>query len=906
MRYIVGIDLGTTNTTVAYVDTEVKSRVVQTFPILQTVAEGVVNHKNELPSFCYLTKKKELSEGALDLPWKKGASSCVGQYALDHGCRIPTRFVGSAKSWLSNRTCSPKEKLLPVEAHDEEERISPIEASCRYLEHIRLAWNHEIAKGNPELELEEQEVILTVPASFDEVARKSTAEAAKQAGFEKITFLEEPQAAFYHWISQNEKRWQESFEEGATILVSDVGGGTTDFSLIQFSHREGVPSFERMAVGEHLLLGGDNIDHALAYYIEEKIEKESGEAIGHDRWKALYQEARRAKEALLSDTASTYSVIIQGKGSSVVQGSLSTELSVDEVKSFLLEGFFSQFPWEDAIQLKKASALRTSGLPYEEESSITKQLAHFLHVHGAFERPPKYILFNGGTMMAPSFKQALITSFQHWFPETSLQPLSVKNPMQSVSRGAAYFGLVRRGEGVKIRSGSPRSFYLALPDQKAICLLPRGVEEGSSVVAEQEFSALANQPVNFTLYASHTRLHDHPGQIVSFQQEEFHQMPPISTLLRFGKKSLQQEVKTVPVTLRIDYTTLGTLELSLESKESSHRWNLEFQLKTSTGQEDQMALMEKGRIDETYSEESLQEAKEVIHTLFSKGGSLTPEKAMERLEIALQLQRNEWPPSLLRKLWDVLILQAENRTISTKHEARFWNLAGYLLRPGTGYPLDDKRIKDLWRLILSERQKKKTDEVVIQQWICFRRISGGLNKGLQGQLYHQIIHSIFNKKSGKIELVRGADLYQYQEKLRTLASFERLDFQAKSSLGKALFERIKKEKKGSSAEFFALGRLGARELLYGSHASVLPVETVTPWVEELLPMIKGEKQLFPFALMVRRAEANEINVTKELRKQVLEASTNDHLKGIIEGKEELNEQDQGALLGDQLPPGIVL
>jgi actin-like ATPase involved in cell morphogenesis len=913
MRYIVGIDLGTTNTTVAYIDTHKDKRFVQIFQIPQTVSEGRVGKCSTLPSFCYIGSDGDFPNGALDLPWKKGQKYTVGQYALQHGSQVPTGLVSSAKSWLCYRSANQKEAILPVDSRDDTMRISPIEASRRYLDHIREAWNHSIAKGNPDDELEQQEIILTVPASFDEVSRALTAEAAKGAGFEKITFLEEPQAAFYHWIAQNEKRWQDTFEDGDTILVCDVGGGTTDFSLIRFQKKDEAGSFERMAVGDHLLLGGDNIDLSLAYYLEDKIQKECGKEVGHEQWKRLYHEARKAKEAILSEKAKSVTVTIQGKGSSVIEGSLTIDLHCDEVVNFLTQGFFPILPWEESKVLHRAKGLRSNGLPYEDDPCITKQLAHFLEANCKTEEElPRHLLFNGGTMMASAFQKSISQCYKQWFPNISLQMLTVKNMEQAVSKGASYYGRVRRGDGVKIKAGSPRSFYLELNvsgeenHKKALCLLPRGVEEGTEHTSSREFSAIANSPVSFTLYASHTRIGDEIGDIIDTDTSEFHRMPPISTILRFGKKSGNSHTKNIPVAICVAYTTLGTLEMWLQSKSTEHQWNLEFQLKALSGQDDQLAFIQDGRQDETFNEEFLIEAKEAIADLFTPGGSIKPEKITERLEQILEQPRLEWSPSILRGLWPTLLEKAKNRKLSPKHEARWWNLAGLLLRPGFGYPLDDHRIKDLWKVILSETNQKIAEDVEIQKCICIRRISGGLNKGQQSQIYHQIMPSIFNKKSARIELSRGCDQYHYKEKVRTLSALERVDFKAKKTLGKALVDTVMKGKGSSTDDIWALGRIGAREPLYVSQAHVLPVEEVSGWVTALLPHSKGEKQALALALLVRKTRHNELNVKKEVREKVKKLTDSEHLHKMIEGHETLTAKEQDSLLGDHLPPGIIL
>lgn len=913
MRYIVGIDLGTTNSTVSYIDTLKDRRFIQIFQIPQITGLGSVGSRSTLPSFCYIASAKEFPKGALDLPWKKGQKFTVGAYALQYGSEVPTGLVSSAKSWLCYHSARQKEAILPVDSRDDAMRISPIEASCRYLNHIREAWNHTIAEGNPDDELEQQEIILTVPASFDEVARALTAEAAKKAGFEKITFLEEPQAAFYNWIAQHEARWQTTFKEGESILVCDVGGGTTDFSLIRFRKEGEACGFERMAVGDHLLLGGDNIDLALAYYLENKLQNEYSREPGHDQWKRLCHEARQAKEALLSGAATTYTVALQGRGSSIVEGSLRVVLDRDEVIHLLTEGFFPVKPWSEAIALIHAKGLRSNGLPFEDDPCITKQLAHFLETSCRSDAElPRHLLFNGGTMMAPAFQEAVKACYKMWFPHIPLHLLSVKNMELAVSKGAAYFGRVRRGDGVSIKAGSPRSFYLELnaagEERKALCLLPRGTQEGTSHTSERQFSAIANSPVSFTLHASHTRIGDDPGAIIPIDPSELHPLPPISTILRFGKKSIDSQIKEVPISIAVAYTTLGTLEMWLQSKNTDHRWNLEFQVKASSGQDDQLSLIKEGRRDETYNLSYLAEAKSVVSNLYTSSAPspTDPEKIVDSLEGILEQPRLEWPPSILRGLWEELLKNAKNRKLSPAREARWWNLAGLLLRPGFGYPLDDHRMKEFWKVILSETAQKVSPEVALQKCICLRRVSGGLNKGQQTQIYHQITPSLFDKKSGRLEQAKGMDKSLYIESVRLLAALERIDFKAKSLLGKAFIEAVVRGKGSCGGEFLAVGRMGARQLLYASQANVLPVEEASTWVETLLPHANGEKETLALALIVRKTSHPEINVKKELREKVKHLTESTHLHRIIDGSEALTTKEEDAVFGDHLPPGILL
>jgi len=363
MRYIIGIDLGTTNSSVAYVDTESTKNSpfsIQLFKIPQMTSTNIFDSQTTLPSFCFINATYENSQEVNRLPWGTSKDYIVGKLAQTLGAKTPTRLVQSAKSWLCNSAASRKDKILPIEAADNTQRISPVEASARYLSHIKEAWNHLMARGNADHEFEQQEIILTVPASFDEVARTLTAEAAKLAGLQKVTLLEEPQAAFYSWISQHETTYPSKLAIGDTVLVCDVGGGTTDFSLIEMQQKEDKPFFQRMSVGDHLLLGGDNIDAAIAYFLEGKLKKLGTQELTTTQWLQLLQQARNAKEHLLEDTneTSTYSVLLQGTGSHVIQGSISLEITREELLELIHSGFFPENTWEKALEMKKSAGFR--------------------------------------------------------------------------------------------------------------------------------------------------------------------------------------------------------------------------------------------------------------------------------------------------------------------------------------------------------------------------------------------------------------------------------------------------------------------------------------------------------------------------------------------------------------------
>lgn len=926
MRYIIGIDLGTTNSAVAYIDKEKNASSIQIFSIPQLVSSGRVEPLPTLPSFCYLVSKEEWPKDALRLPWKEENFTFVGQFAKSHGSRVPTRLIQSAKSWLCNVAANRKDRILPIEASDISHRLSPVEASAKYLTHIKDAWNASIAQGNPAAEFEEQEIILTVPASFDEVARTLTVEAARLAGIVHLTLLEEPQAAFYSWISQHEsiklkdphskKHSSNTPRAGETILVCDVGGGTTDFSLIEVQEKDNKLSFQRMAVGDHLLLGGDNMDAALAHILEKQLRDRGFPALESTQWHQLYAEARAAKESLLQPKSpDQYTVVLQGVGSSVIKGSITIAIHKEEMERILLDGFFGQYSLQEALQMHQSRGFRTVGLPYEDEPSITKHLARFLKQARCLDKGVDYILFNGGALKPTLFQQAVHQSLIRWFPHKCPAILESVSLDLAVARGSAYYGKARKGLGVFIGGGLPRTYYLQIDVKesesgnivsKALTLLSRGAEEGAFFEPEQVFMVSPNTPSAFHLLTSHVRLEDRQGTFVAIDEQEMQRLPSIHTILRYGRKQLHEDQEKVPVKLDIRLTAVGTLELWLQSQKSEHKWNLEFQVRSESGLDSH--LVAGLRQDETFEKDYLDEAQKTLENLYKvENVQFKPGNIIEKLEEVLHKERRDWPSSILRGLWDSLLKSSPYRKISLEHEVRWWNLAGFFLRPGYGYPLDDFRIKEFWKILLNDLKQSKTAECQIQHWICYRRIAGGLNKGQQMQIASEIIPTLLDKKSNKIEVKSRSELYAYSEKIRALASFERLEVPLKIRLGEAIVNRIIR-KEAQACDYWALGRIGARHLLYGSIGQVVPKDTCSKWVEKLLET-KGldvEQLQFVFGQLARKTDYRELNLAEAVIEKILERDVDGKLKELLFRQQALTQVQQEQVFGDRLPSGLML
>ena len=588
-RYVVGIDLGTTNTAIAYVDTHDDKPTLGMLEIPQVVRPGVVESRRTLPSFLYLAQAAEFPAGALELPWTSGDARqfAVGELARDHGWRVPMRLVSSAKSWLCHPGVDRAAAILPMAPAGAEPvevaRVSPVEAAARYLGHVRDAWNARF----PEHALATQDVYLTVPASFDAVARELTVRAATSAGLE-VTLLEEPQAAFYSWLGHQGEGWRKQLAVGDVVLVCDVGGGTTDFSLIAVAEDGGNLVLERVAVGDHILLGGDNMDLALAAAVERRF-KEKGNQLDAWQSRSLVFACRAAKETLLADpTLASAPVTVLGRGKSVVGGALTDELARADVEELLVDGFFPLVAADDRPRERKKGGLRELGLPYAADAAVTRHLARFLAAH---DRRPTAILFNGGVMKSALLRRRVVETLDSWSddPENDLSVLVGTDLDLAVAHGAAWFGIVRRGKSVRIRGGTARSYYLAVesampavpgvePPLKAICLAPFGMEEGSECdITGEEFGLVTGEPAEFRLLQSSTRTHDRGGAVVEdAAREGIAETAPLETTLPPAPGI--EPGALVPVHLRSRVTEVGTLEVWCVARDGQ-QWKLEFDIR---------------------------------------------------------------------------------------------------------------------------------------------------------------------------------------------------------------------------------------------------------------------------------------------------------------------------------------
>lgn len=591
--YSIGIDLGTTNCALAFTPLAEEDAVPAAFPIPQVVHPGEVRAQELLPSFLYLPSDVELPAGAVALPWDPDAKEAVGTFARARGAGTPTRLVSSAKSWLSYAGVDRRGAILPWGAPEEVTRLSPLEASARYLQHLRAAWDAE----HPDAPLAEQDVVLTVPASFDAVARELTVEAARRAGFdESLRLLEEPQAALYAWLADRGPAWRQEVTVGDVVLVCDIGGGTTDFSLMAVREEDGSLHLERVAVGDHILLGGDNMDLTLAYAVRARLERE-GTKLDDWQMRALTHSCRVAKEALLGDEEKdAHPLVIPGRGSKLIGGTIRAELSRDEMEATLLDGFFPVVTADERPQAPRRVGLTALGLPYAHDPAITRHLAAFLG-RGSLERSegqtfvhPTAILFNGGVTRSPVIRERIRAILASWLEAeggSAPKVLEGVHPDLAVSRGAAYYARARSKGGVRIKGGTARAYYVGVeraelavpgipPRVDALCIAPFGMEEGSEAELAQPFGLVVGEPVSFRFFASSTRREDEVGTVV--EPEDLNELAPIETAME-GPTGAVAHVR-----LQARVTEVGTLELSAVEEGAGEgakgrRWKLSFNVR---------------------------------------------------------------------------------------------------------------------------------------------------------------------------------------------------------------------------------------------------------------------------------------------------------------------------------------
>lgn len=960
-RYIVGIDLGTTNCAVAFLDTHQPGNAIQSFPIEQWVDVGVRERRELLPSFLYQPLPDELE--SLRVAGRESSfAQIVGSLARDRGLRLPGRQVSSAKSWLCHAGVDRRSPILPWQSEEGVERVSPVDASAAYLQEIRLAWD-QMHRDNP---LADQDIVLTLPASFDQVARQLTIEAAAKAGLRRVLPIEEPQAAFYAWLSRHGSDWEQQVQCGQTILVCDIGGGTTDFTLIRVRAAASTETTEplsaeeraqsdhaknentskssgnkltlhRVAVGQHLILGGDNIDLALAKTVERKLT--GGSPLPARSWDALRQSCRQAKETLLGAAApKTYTIHLPSTGSRLIGGGSQVAITVDEVRSCVLDGFFPRCRLADRPQVQ-STGFQEFGLPFAADAGITRHLASFLWDHRHDGRSdleiaelsdvaaarPDWVLFNGGVMTSSQLVERVIDVVGSWFAEQDgmaadwrPQILDGDRLDLAVARGAAYFGQVRRGNGVEIEAKLACSYYLqtSIDPPAAVCIVPGSATLGEKFrLADRAWELSLGQPVQFPLAYSTTRLSDRIGQSVELDPEHFAELPPIRTVIEWGSKRRRE---TLPVFVEVELTQIGTLQLYLHACESDNRWKLEFDVRGST-QTDQTLSEATANQAGVLDQQTEQRARNVVAQTFSEkpataGRAPKPSQLMSRLSEAVSLRKADWPPNLLRSIWSALMDHQAGRRQSAAHEARWLNLLGYALRPGYGLAADDWRVAETWRAVhgkLAFPAASSRNESLI----LWRRIAGGFTAGQQLTVYQQIagplrdvLDPLRRGKGGGV-----ASPHELIELLRLVGSLELLPKSEKSQLGDWLLQLlgVKKWAACQASILWTLGRLGSRAPTYGPLNCVTDAEHVSTWLTQLVQLDLDDPNL-PLALMLsaRLVGDRYRDVSPQIRQSVhdklVQLAAPAHYVELVVRGGQLHNEEATQILGEALPLGLRL
>ena len=590
-KYVLGIDLGTTNSVLAYVPLGVEEPQISLLEIPQLVAAATVENHPSLPSFLYIGAEHDVKSKSLDLPWTKKRDFAVGRFARTQSAEVPDRTVGAAKSWLCHSRVDRRQPILPWNAPPDVPQVSPVTASQRYLEHLVAAWQQAF----PDDAIAEQQVVLTVPASFDAAARELTREAAFAAGLpEDLILIEEPQAAVYAWLADTGERWRRVLALGDSLLVCDVGGGTTDLSLVAVTEEQGELVLERRAVGNHLLVGGDNMDLALAHHVAGLFEQKG---VKLDPWQsvALWHSCRNAKETLLDPSGpKKHPISVLGRGSKLIGGTVTIEVDRQQVGTLLVDGFFPQCAITDQPARQRVSGFQEIGLPFEADTAITRHLAAFLQAHGEKKSQPArptHVLFNGGVFKADAFRQRLLDVAGGWFgADAAPKLLEGRHDLDfAVARGAAWYGLSKQAGGMRIRGGTARSYYvgietsgLAIPGAprplRALCVVPRGMEEGTeSDVPSSEIGLVVGEPAQFRFFSSSTRKDDKPGDVLpSWSDQDLQETDSLEATL---PRDEDIEEPYVPVRFHSNVTELGTLELWCVGTQTDKRWKLEFSVR---------------------------------------------------------------------------------------------------------------------------------------------------------------------------------------------------------------------------------------------------------------------------------------------------------------------------------------
>lgn len=918
-RYLIGIDLGTTHTVVAYADLINGAEQAQStlFEIEQLIAPGEVAKRPLLPSFRYHPAAGELPPEQLILPWRPdplpgdGIQHVLGELARELGSKVEGRQIASAKSWLSHDKVDRSAAILPWAAAEDVEKISPVLASASYLNHVRCAWNHE----HPEHPLEQQSVVITVPASFDEAARALTLQAAEMAGYPPVDLLEEPQAVCYDWFHRHRDSAAQQLAQTRLLFVVDVGGGTTDLSLISVDTADGGLKLDRIAVGDHLMLGGDNVDLALAHQAETRINAD-GKKLSAASLSQLIQQSRKAKELLLGEAPPpTAKVTLLGSGARLTGGARSAEFSCAEVQSLALDGFFPLIEFGEQ-PVKRASAVVAFGLPYAPDPAVSRYLSQFLNQHQTSCRKalgqgdvsvaiPDAVLFNGGVFRSSALKQRALTLLNQW-RQAPVSELENVHPDLAVAYGAVAYLLARETAGLKIGGGSPRSYFLQVQtgkgESQGVCVLPKGTEPGAEIaLPEHQFALRLNQPVQFHLLACSADDPFQPGDWVALSDERFLPLPPLVAALDAAESQAE-----IAVNLVTRLTEVGTLDLQCAAlDDSGRRWKVEFQLRRQLQSQHNRGAGLPARYKDAVA---------AIDEVFGSGDKQADPNAVKRLRQTLEKllgYREQWDMALSRALFDELWDRSKRRRRSQAHERVWFNLAGYCLRPGFGAPADEWRISQVLGLYPQGLQFNKENQSWSEWWTFWRRAAGGLDQNSQQRLLKDISKFINPATARNLKVQQELKNKGYEDMVRLVGALENLDLATKLELGDWLLKRLEKSSETLTC-WWTLGRLGAREPFHGSAHNVLAPQQIVPWINRISQQDwrKNPSAAFAAVMLARvcddRGRDLDVELRERIAKQLQAAKCPELWRKLVSERVALDEAENKRVFGETLPVGLKL
>jgi hypothetical protein len=916
---VVGIDLGTTHTVVAYAKADNTQQEIQIFQIEQLIAPGQVAARPLLPSVRYHPAPGELSEADLLFPGA-GETAVIGEAARLLGAKSKGRLVTSAKSWLSHPSVDHSADILPWGSSDDVDKVSPIAASASYLAHIRTVWGHRF----PDAPLEQQDIVITVPASFDEAARSLTLEAARLAGLHKVRLLEEPQAVCYDWLRRNAGSIKHALSDVHLLLVCDVGGGTTDLTLIKVEQGEQEPKLTRIGVGDHLMLGGDNIDLALAHLAESRLSGVEKRLSAADL-SQLIEQCRIAKERLLADDApEQINVTLLGGGSKLIGDSRSVTLTKEEVRSIALDGFFPLSGLDD-LPDRKRSGVVEFGLPYAAEPAVSKHIAAFLKLHSTASSEafaalvpdqlsakgqgsvPDALLLNGGVFRSRPIAGRMVDLIGSW---RDRPPVLLENlyPELSVAFGAVSYALARRDKKLRIGGGSARSYFLVVDTdnaagQQGICILPKGSEEGDEVILkDRRFALRLGVPVRFHLVSLSGDGEFKPGDVAGIT-DLFHSLPPLAVAFEGDDSKPNDEVI---VELAVTQTEVGTLKIQcIAVEDNSRRWDVEFQIRNKSAR-----LRTDAALPGNFSQ-----IVEQIQAVFGAKSKQIDPKAVKNLRAELEkltgAARIEWETPLLRAMFATLLEGSKYQRRSENHERVWLSLAGFCLRPGFGYPLDDWRVEQLWKSYPQGIQFVNETQNWTEWWTLWRRIAGGLDAAAQQRIFADIAKFLNPAAARQPGVAKHIKTRSYDDMVRLSAVLERLPVADKIQLGEWLLKRLQKSGEPNQT-WWAVGRIGARLPFHGSSHNVISADVVCGWLEQMLAVDwkKIPQAGFAATLIARMSGDRARDIDEAMRRHIIEKLKLSKAPAswieMVEQQKELDEKEEKQIFGEALPPGLKL